>query len=1153
MTPERHARLQSIFLAASQRSGSDRGQYLDEACSEDPELRREVEELLAFNTTQAGGSLTDLHAALANVAGRASGGFEIGTVLDGKIRIEGLVGEGGMGTVFRGVQLALERPVAIKVIRPALVLVPGLVERLRREALAVARLRHPNVIAIYDFCSSEQAGAYLVMEFVEGESLAAALEREGQFAPSYAVAVLRQICGAVQTAHDVGVIHRDLKPQNILLEPPATAPRVRVLDFGIAKLVESATTEQPLSAEGHLIGTPLYMSPEQASGLPVDARTDVYALGCILYELVTGRPPFVGPGVAKILIDHTTREPKPPSRREAGVPAWLDAVTLNALEKDPADRFQSAAELASALAEGLQEMSEARASARATRVAAPAPARSRLARPCAPNNLPTPATSFVGRERDIADVVAALAAAPLVTLTGPGGVGKTRLAIRAASELLARAPDADDAPDELWFVDLAPASSRAGVTGAVASVLDLRTESEPETVVEIARRLGRRRALLVLDNCEHVTDAAAALVTSLLAACSDLRVLATSRASLGVAGEAIHPIAALGLPGPSASSDEAAASEAVVLFIERAQLVSTVFRVTTENYDVVADICRQLDGLPLAIELAAARARILTVHQIRDRLRDRLRLLRSTATTGRHESLRAAIDWSYNMLGTGERMLFDRLSVFSGGFTIDAIEAVCADDAVDAVDALDILAGLVDKSLVTVTHAGREARYFLLDTVRAYAREKLAACGDADRFRARHRDYFLEFSETAAKKLHGREGAEWGARLQGEIDNLRAALAWSRDEVGDGLAFLRLATALHVFFYERGYLGEGRVWIDAALERAGDVAPAELRTLALTGVGNLAHDQGDLAAARAYQERALAINREVGDRAGVASALHNIGNILLLVGDYARARAHFEESLAICREMNRPHNVALSLFTQACVAVETAAWDRADELLAESDALYASIGHTFGLSLVRTEQAYEAMVRGQLDRIEPLLAEALALAQAVEHRHNVATVAAYRANVARYLGRFDDAEARGAEALETFRALGDKDCSSMMLYVLARAARQRGDHDVAAARLKESLALRTQLGLRKGLAECYEETAALASAHGDAATAARLLGAAADVRATIGAPVQPIDEADRAALRDAARMALGDESFNAARAVGVGLSACEVLGFISSP
>jgi non-specific serine/threonine protein kinase len=1132
MAREEHERAEAIFLAARKCDFAARARLLDRLCGEDAELRRHVEEMLAGLPTEAAWSddETGSFPTIALPLLAPPSPFGPGAMLEGKIRIEGVLGEGGMGTVYRGVHVALERPVAVKLIRPSLVRMPGAVERLRREALAVARLRHPNVVAVYDFGSSEATGAYIVMEYVDGETLADVLAREKPMRLAAADELLAQIAAAAHAAHEVGVVHRDLKPQNILLEKGA-APRVKVLDFGVAKLLEAQPAGPASTVDGVFIGTPLYGSPEQANGTGCDARSDVYALGCILYEMVAGRPPFVGPGVQRILAQHASERPEPPSRLNDTLPEWLDAVVMRALDKSPEKRFQTAAGLAEALTARIGGEARTTGETGMATVASDGALRP-------PNNLPAPLTSFVGREREVDALVEAAARASLVTLVGPGGVGKTRLALRAAGALLDRSATTGTRFEECWYVDLAPVADAPGVARTLAAVVGARADSDEELAGAIASRLAPLRALVVVDNCEHLAAACARLLAPLLATCPGLRVLATSRAKLHVAGESIFTVEPLAL---GSAGGVAGASEAARLFVDRAKLVAADFRPTERDLATIAEICGQVDGLPLAIELAAARVRILSVHQIRDRLRDRLRLLTSAETTGRHESLRAAIDWSYGMLGESEAALFARLSVFAGGLTIDAAEIVCEGGAVAAFDALDLIAGLADKSLVAVARGEREARYLLLDTIREYAAEKLGAEDEA-LFRARHRDYYLEMAETAARELHGREGSTWGARLETEINNLRAALAWSRDEEGDGVAFLRLAVALHVFFYERGYLGEGRDWLEAAIARAGDEAPVALRTLALTAAGNFALDQGDVDAARALQERSLEISREAGDAAGIASGLHNLGNILQHTGDYAGARARFEESLGLCRELDRPHNVALSLYTQACVALETAEWQRAGELLAESRAIYASIEHAYGLSLVGMLRAYEAALRGDMQRVESLLDEALDLATAADNRHNVSAIPLYRANVARHAGRFDDAEAHGAAALAAFRALGDKDCAAATLYVLARTARARGDLALAASRNAECLALRVRMGQRKGLAECFEEGAANASASGDAARGARLLGAADAIRREIGAPVYPVDTAERAAERAAIRAALGDAPFAAAFADGARLS-----------
>lgn len=1158
MTPERHARIQSIFLTACRQTGEARAVFLAEVCGSDLELLRDIEELLAFHLTLSGtvalGPVQKAADAVLDLAAHPAPAIRPGTVVDGKLRIDGELGSGGMGTVFRATQIELDRPVAVKIIRPAL---PGgekTVERLRREARAVARLRHPNVVSVFDFGISPDIGAYIVMELVDGEPLSQALKRAGRFPASYTIALMHQIAAAVQAAHDVGVVHRDLKPQNILLDAAHGAPVVKVLDFGVAKLLENPDRVEPsvpaearelsplLTAEGAIVGTPLYMAPEQAKGSGCDARTDVYALGCILYQMVTGEPPFRGGDAWSILCRHVDEAPKPPSRREVGVPAWLDEIILRAMAKNPDERYQSAAAFADALGAARLQAENVRAGGVAY-AATDAGGVDTLDVDGVrtPNNIPAAVTSFVGREQSTDDVVAALDASPLVTLTGPAGVGKTRLALKVAKALLPKFSDG------VWFVDLTPVGDRWGIARAILTALDMRVDTDDEAVDAIARRLGPQTALLVLDNCEHVVDACASFLADFLPACSRARTLTTSREMLHVYGESVYNVPGLALPDAAATPANAAASESVRLFVERACLVATNFTPSDDDVRAVAGICRRLDGLPLAIELAAARARALTVHQIDERLTDRLRLLASArGVSARHRSLRAAIDWSFDMLGETEKMLFARLSVFSGGCTLGAVEAVCADEAVDRMDVLDLLGGLVDKSLVTVRRSKREARYVLLETIREYATAKLAETGAAGVWRDRHLAYFLDLARRAYDRMRGKDGAEWGARVGDDLDNMRVALRWSRDLTDGGVTFLEFTNALHIFFYERGRLSEGRAWIESALECAGPSAPRALRAKNLTALGNIAHDQGDLETARLSQERALAIDREIGNQTGVAAALHNIGNIALLRGEFARAQALFEESYAICREIGKPQNIALSLNVQATVALEQGDAARAEALFAEAYEIYSSIDYTFGQSLVRTSQITLAMWLCRFDALPAMIDETIDLSERVDSRHNVAVAHSVRGNVNRIEGRLDEAEALFAEALATFRDLGDKDCSSLVLLYQARLARGRGDWGAAAACLAESLGLRVRLGAQKGIAECAEEAAAHRLARGDADRAARLLGAASAIRERLGAPRAPIDRQEYEDLVVATRDVLGASAFVLAFADGAHLSLADV-------
>jgi serine/threonine protein kinase len=429
----------------------------------------------------------------------------IGVVVDGKYRVEALLGEGGMGVVYRATQIRLERTVALKVMRGDYARESTRPERFKREALAIARIKHPNAITVYDFGVCPAAGAYFVMELLEGRSLRAALQEKGSFAPAAAVELMAGICDAVDAAHAAGVVHRDLKPANIFLESlPDGAVAVKVLDFGIAKLVATpGQAPKELTVDGAAVGTPLYMSPEQCDGLSVDARSDVYALGCLAYELLAGRPPFRAGSEAALFIKHLTEIPKPPSAFNGTIPRSLDAVVLRAVAKLPGERYQTAAGLALALAAAVHGPATGAEPAPSFRQAPHELSRWQRTTDAGPAcNLPRPATSFVGRDREMSEIDRYFEVSRLVTLTGVGGCGKTRLALRYAETRL------DGYPGGVWFAELAGVSDDASVAPAIATATGVAPDTPARHVDAVAHALSGRRALLVVDNCEHEQGAA---------------------------------------------------------------------------------------------------------------------------------------------------------------------------------------------------------------------------------------------------------------------------------------------------------------------------------------------------------------------------------------------------------------------------------------------------------------------------------------------------------------------------------------------------------------------------------------------------------------------------------------------------------------------
>jgi non-specific serine/threonine protein kinase len=533
------------------------------------------------------------------------------------------------------------------------------------------------------------------------------------------------------------------------------------------------------------------------------------------------------------------------------------------------------------------------------------------------HNLPLQLTSFVGRDKEIATVGRLLTGARLVTLTGSGGAGKTRLALRVAAEALPAFPDG------AWLVELASLADPARVPQTAAAVLGVRAAGGRAFVEALIDALRPKACLLLLDNCEHLVEASAQLAQALLQACPRVQILATSRETLGIPGETAFRVPSLSTPDARQvpAVEALMLSEAACLFVERAAAALPGFAATDDNALAIARICRRLDGVPLALELAAARVRLLRVEQVAARLDDMFALLTDGGHTAlpRHRTLRAAIDWSYALLTEPERLLLRRLSVFAGGCTLQAAEAICAGEGVDAAAVLDTLTQLSNKSLVIAERApGHEARYRMLETVRHYTWEKLLAAGEASAVQARLAAWFEALATRAEVELRGPRQREWLDRLGREQDNLRAALAWALEH--DAAAAVRLGATLGQFWFTRGqFYGEGMEWLERVLARPAAPGQTPMRAKAFRWLGMLAEFQRSYAVARSAHEQSLALHRELGDLQNVAEAHMALGNIAADLGDaeaarslYAAARAAYEQSLSDLRALGDRWKLATS-------------------------------------------------------------------------------------------------------------------------------------------------------------------------------------------------------------------------------------------------
>ncbi len=558
-----------------------------------------------------------------------------------------------------------------------------------------------------------------------------------------------------------------------------------------------------------------------------------------------------------------------------------------------------------------------------------------------PHNLPIQLTSLIGREQELAEVRRLLTTTRLVTLTGTGGCGKTRLALQVAANVV------EEFAHGVWLVELAALSDPALVPQTVASTLRVREQPGESFVDVLADYLRAKALLLVLDNCEHVVDSCAQLSETLLQLCPGLRILATSREGLNVPGERRFRVPSLSLPDvlPRLSVDRLALSEAARLFVDRAAQLAPTFAITDQNASTIAHIVRRLDGIPLAIEMAAARTSVLSVDAIASRLDDQFQLLSGGHRTAlpRHQTLQATMEWSYGLLSEQERTLLRRLSVFAGGWTLEAAEAVCAGDGVQEYAVLDLLARLADKSLIVVEERDEEMRHRQLETIRQYSRERLQEGGETTTIHQRHRDWVLALVEQAEPKLLGPEQTAWFNRLDLEHDNLRTALEWSLER-NESEAALRMASAVSRYWTARGYSAEGRGWLEAGLKRHGEL-PANIRAKALKVAGTLAvQGQGDYAAGSAFYQESLALWRQLDDKNGIADLNLHLGLVATLQGDHATARGLYEETLAIMREKGARHSTAVLAMNLGLTLTYQGEYAKARPLMDESLGMFRGLG-----------------------------------------------------------------------------------------------------------------------------------------------------------------------------------------------------------------
>ncbi|MEU6586109.1 protein kinase [Nocardia sp. NPDC046763] len=887
------------------------------------------------------------------------------------------IGRGGLGAVYRCTQVAADRTVAVKILT-------GELEedraRFLREQRAMGPLTgHPNIVSMLEVGQTGSGRPYLVMPYFSRGSLGERIRDDGPLSLADTLHIGVKIAGALESAHRAGVLHRDIRPANILLtdygEPVLT-------DFGISHVSDEFETEAEITT-----GSPVLTAPEVLGGQAPSRGSDVYGLGATLLCALTAHVAFDRRGGGQAVAGFVRiTTPSNPDLCEIGIPWDVRAVIEAAMSPDPHNRPAAAV-----LGEQLRRIQLQHGFAvdeMAVRDEPGSEPESLVSsEPSVPQgvprirsdglhegtgNLPLELTSFVDRRTQLSEVGNLLAGSRLVTLTGIGGIGKSRLALRVAHKVRQKFVNG------AWLVELAELRDDALLPDVVAAVFGLRSQGVISVLDTLVEALAPYDLLLVLDNCEHVIDAAAKLSEALLLACPNVRILATSREALGIGGEAVYPLQPLGIPD-STNERALAHSHAVTLFVERAAAAVPGFEMTEANQRGIAQICTRLDGLPLAIELAAARLRTMSVEQIQTRLTDRYALLTrgGRGTPKRQQTLWYCISWSYDLCTPDEKRLWACLSVFAGGFELDAVEQVCADDMTES-QVLDTLSALVDKSILVRQEAGGAVRFRMLESVHEFGREKAEESGQFPGLHWRHRDWCERLVREADANLIGPHQLDWVARLERELPNLRKALEFSLSESDEG--GLGMITNLYLFWGLRGRLHEGRRWYERVLGHSVDGRTTD-RARALFAAGSIAGLTGDLQTAsdRFAELRVLAeqtVEPLVGALVNHAEANQALARGNVGESDAAALLTDVVRSYEACGELGMQLDARLSLGWAYALGGDAA---RAVACHEKTLAMTAACGETIYRSWALFAAGFAVWRYGDVERAKRLLEEGVRL------------------------------------------------------------------------------------------------------------------------------------------------------------------------------